>query len=707
MTVPQDFVSVSLAEGNHFSCSLSAVLLNIMGKFGGDAAVEELLRGADWSKPVEYLEQTGNWLSFKEAIALLDTAEAMTGDPLLARRVGEAAISTVTGSPVAAMLRALGRPEEAYRRIPATSAKMNLVTKIEAREVHEGYAVLGVTPLPGFPRARQHCEWTRGLLSQPPVAFGLPPAVVLHDECVVDGAAECVYRVSWQAAEPGTSEGSNWEALSLREQLKAATDRLEAMFATAADLIGSDDLDVTLARITDRAAHELRNPRCLLAVRLMPGGAPQVHARGIDFDEAERMAEGVLAEGSPLPSSWLVAPVRSHRRDYGRLVALYESEQQFFPQERRLIEVFGGYAAAALDSATALSEAHADRQRAEAEREEARRRLEESRALLALARQLATAGSSDQIAHRLADAIPAVLDCDRASVFLWDEDSGELARQAIYTNGNDQGITPVPARAEDVPRLAQWLARPDPEPYFIDIEDSPIRDALLDVGAVAAVAVPIATHDRFLGVVVVSVRTAPTRLEPSQELRDRLSGVTAHAVIALQNGRLVDQITHQASHDQLTGLINRGHFTDQLNAATRRTGEDAQTLSVFYIDLDGFKPINDRLGHAVGDAVLRQVANRLEEAVRSGDIVARLGGDEFAVLVGDIKTASEAQTMGHRLASVFDNPFDAGGQRLQLAASIGRADWPANADDIDALLQQADAAMYKKKRSRSVRAAVG
>ena len=172
--------------------------------------------------------------------------------------------------------------------------------------------------------------------------------------------------------------------------------------------------------------------------------------------------------------------------------------------------------------------------------------------------------------------MPGVIDCDRVSVYLWDEDEHACIRRAVNLindpNPDRPGGVEV-SRPEEVPQLARWLEHPDPEPYFIDLETSAIREPLLEVGAVASVAVPIATSERFIGSVVVSVLTDPERLAPTPELRDRLSGIAAHAVTALENGRLVDHITHQARHDRLTGLANRLAFGERLAAATERARE--------------------------------------------------------------------------------------------------------------------------------------
>jgi diguanylate cyclase (GGDEF)-like protein len=389
-----------------------------------------------------------------------------------------------------------------------------------------------------------------------------------------------------------------------------------------------------------------------------------------------------------------MASVRSHRNHYGWLVAMYQPGAEFFPQERQLLEVYARYAATALDGATALGEAQARQQ-------EAQRRYEESRTLLDLARRIAYAGSSDLVAQRLADAVPGVVDCDRVGVYLWSDERGELVRRAVNATqrGGDVEAGPTTVDPRDVAQLAAWIEHPTPEPLFIDLDTSPVRHALREVGAVAAVAVPISTGEHFLGCLVVSVVERPERLAPSAELQDRLSGVAAHAVTALENGRLIDHITHQASHDQLTGVANRVGFAERLSSAATQAGASDTQLALFYIDLDAFKPVNDGFGHDVGDELLRAVAQRLHGSVRGGDTVARLGGDEFAVLVEDIADAAQIAVVARRLESAFDAPFAAGGRTFAISASIGRAIWPLDVETPDALLAHADAAMYDVKRA--------
>jgi diguanylate cyclase (GGDEF)-like protein len=260
-----------------------------------------------------------------------------------------------------------------------------------------------------------------------------------------------------------------------------------------------------------------------------------------------------------------------------------------------------------------------------------------------------------------------------------------------------QKWTWVPDPGDPLDRL---LNNPTQDPSFIDFEtgDPELRRQLRRAGEAAAVLVPLSTEDSLLGVLVVSVLERAHRLRLNSDLLDRLSGVAAQATTALKNGALVDQITHQARHDQLTGLANRVQFAEELRTAVNRARNRDELVTVFYIDLDDFKPVNDEFGHDVGDQLLTALGKRLIACTRSGDTVARLGGDEFAVLIGTQTTASDADSVAARLADAFVDPFMIDGHRLRLSASIGRAVFPTDADSADSLLRRADASMFAAKR---------
>jgi diguanylate cyclase (GGDEF)-like protein len=236
------------------------------------------------------------------------------------------------------------------------------------------------------------------------------------------------------------------------------------------------------------------------------------------------------------------------------------------------------------------------------------------------------------------------------------------------------------------------------------VDEQGLLEIQRQLGIAAAIHVPLRAGDSFLGVLIVSVFDRPERLRPTPDLLDRLSGVAAQATTALQNGRLLDEMTHQALHDQLTGLANRLQFTDQLRAAIDRAREDLRPVTLLYVDLDGFKPVNDEFGHDVGDQLLVAVAKRMLGCTRPEDTVARLGGDEFAVLIGSNTAARDAEDVSDRLAQALTDPFMIEGHHLQIGASIGRALFPIDADGPDGLLRAADAAMFEVKRGSRDRA---
>jgi diguanylate cyclase (GGDEF)-like protein len=418
------------------------------------------------------------------------------------------------------------------------------------------------------------------------------------------------------------------------------------------------------------------------------------HHSGFEEEEALELAGRLLdSRLDELPSSWLVAEVSSHRRSYGRLVAM--SDASFFSQERYLLELYGRYAATALDGATALAEAN--------------RGHEEARALLELARTLAAARTTDEVVRSLVEAVPTVVDYDRMSVWVWDEDAGELACRG-HSTAKDEPLElyAMKFRPEDNGVLNSLLANPTSEPMFADRDsDDPYATAMLErFGGEAAMAAPMVARGDFLGTLTVTVTSDAARLRPRRELLDRVSGVVAQAATALQTAQLVDKVTHQARHDGLTGLANRTTFSERMEHALAAAGESGEPVALFFVDLDDFKSVNDELGHQAGDELLCRVAERLLGTIRSGDTVARLGGDEFAIVLSRVAGRSVVEAAAERVMRSFDEPFEVGGERVSLKASVGRAVWPEDAPEIEALMRHADAEMYREKRAARAQAAV-
>ena len=177
-----------------------------------------------------------------------------------------------------------------------------------------------------------------------------------------------------------------------------------------------------------------------------------------------------------------------------------------------------------------------------------------------------------------------------------------------------------------------------------------------------------------------------------------LEALTAVAVSAFNRRRLSDEMTYLARHDALTGLHNRAIFTDRLTQALERRAPRGQ-VAVLYIDLDGFKEVNDVLGHEAGDALLALVAERINQCLRLGDTAARLGGDEFGILLDDLTDESQADQVGERLLEALSVPFEIAHRQVRVQGSIGIAFSGTEASSAEKLINSADTAMYAAKSS--------
>jgi diguanylate cyclase (GGDEF)-like protein len=158
-----------------------------------------------------------------------------------------------------------------------------------------------------------------------------------------------------------------------------------------------------------------------------------------------------------------------------------------------------------------------------------------------------------------------------------------------------------------------------------------------------------------------------------------------------------DQLEHQATHDALTGLGNRKLFDELLVRAVFRAERSRRPLAVLYLDLDGFKDVNDAFGHQAGDRVLAETARRLESVVRPGDIVARLGGDEFVVLCESLATPDDAERIAARIVQALGRPIPVAAGAATVSASVGIAIGVPD-ESAASIVARADEAMYRTKQ---------
>lgn len=166
-----------------------------------------------------------------------------------------------------------------------------------------------------------------------------------------------------------------------------------------------------------------------------------------------------------------------------------------------------------------------------------------------------------------------------------------------------------------------------------------------------------------------------------------------------QLDRQNQELKSLALHDALTGLPNRRLLMDRLSLAMAHARRSQCTMALMFLDLDGFKQINDTLGHDVGDALLCLVANRLNGIVRQQDTVARLGGDEFMIALPELSHASDAADLGSAVIQALSQPYLIKGRNVQLTASVGVSVYPIHGEDVATLMKSADLALYEAKHS--------
>ena len=231
----------------------------------------------------------------------------------------------------------------------------------------------------------------------------------------------------------------------------------------------------------------------------------------------------------------------------------------------------------------------------------------------------------------------------------------------------------------------------------------PWREPGRQTGVVACAALPLLKGGQSIGVLMFFISRSWAM---DEEIIALLARMAANVSFALDNfeheerrNRAEARARYLATHDNLTGLPNRGMFSQTLSDAIKVALRYHHDFSVMFIDLDRFKIINDTLGHAAGDLLLAEVATRLERCLRDSDVIARLGGDEFVVLLRQVSDGHQAAAVAQKLLSSVDKAIVIHGQKCRVTASIGIATFPADGEDEQTLIKNADAAMYLAKRA--------
>ena len=298
--------------------------------------------------------------------------------------------------------------------------------------------------------------------------------------------------------------------------------------------------------------------------------------------------------------------------------------------------------------------------------------------------------------RRIHGIVGTLLPANNLFVALYDEKKDELSFP-YYVDAHD--LAPAPRKLDsgtlsaEVIRSGQaLLLTPD-----TDVALSEHIDTIIGKDSLDWLGVPLNSSKGIIGALVVQSYSGEVRYtEQDKSLLQFVSNQIASAIVRKQNEAWLQYIAH---HDPLTDLPNRELFHDRLQTALARARRNKERLVVLYIDLDGFKEVNDGHGHAVGDLLLQEVAQRIRRCLRESDTVGRIGGDEFVVLLNNITLPEHGAVVAEKIRAVLDRPFELGGKRLHISSSIGVATYPEHGDDNKQLIRHADEAMYAAKKN--------
>ena len=583
-------------------------------------------------------------------------------------RVAEAVLHHSVGAAERLALSLTGGPGRLLRMIAKAGAKFSSVAEMRALRVTRTSATVEYRLVDGYQPSRFDCDYTRGLLMQVPAVFGLPSATVTHTACQVRGAEACEYEVKWRQPR------MPWRRGPARDGVLESTmlGQLEQLQTTVAELVAARDPARALATVADRAGYAVNARAFLLLARPSADAPSQVHSFGLTAQEVAHYTREITPVASP---GRLVARIASGQQDYGHLIAFGDD---FFDTDRELLNAYANLAAVTLDTLSAVATA-ADRQRT-------------AESLLALSSALTRAQSRREVADVTVKAAHAMLSADRASVLLLSDDGTmRIAAHQGWAPEFTEKLATFRLNPGDTEYVGTLLERPDlPQLHDRSTDDPFIRGVLDEFRLDSMVVVAIALPDRCYGMIVASF-AGPREAARGRRFAVDMAGVANQAATVLRGLELLAQSWRQANVDALTGIPNRRAFMTALDEALAGDG------ALLFIDLDGFKAVNDTLGHAAGDRLLTVVAERLSAAVRDGDLLARLAGDEFVVLAKDVLGGSELDRLAGRLAGAFAEPVQLGDSAVPVRASVGSTLFTAG-QDSEEVLHRADTAMYEAKR---------
>ncbi|MFZ0664887.1 MAG: EAL domain-containing protein [Acidimicrobiales bacterium] len=697
-----------------FSGAVSGIVVRYVRAMRSPTAVLRMLDDAGDNRAPRTLEEPTCWSTYDEVVDLFGAAGRILGDPDVGFHLGRAFIGQFESTEIADLVRGTGAMSELLRSAIASLNKMSPIATVDVVDEKGSTAVVRVRTHEPFQRHIYICDFTKGVLSAIPTLLGSGPLKLTELECQARGGRYCRYVLDW--AHPSEEIVAVVRKEDERDVLTSTvpvnqvlddlsepepligpesddlSERLEEAYATAADLVATDGVEAVLRRIASRAERSIGASGYVMVVTGPRGRPLQLHSGSVADSDLTDLVTSVLSATASSPGpDVLTVDIESPRNHYGRL-ACFPTPEGFADDAKDVLAAYAAYAAAALDLASADDQVH--------------RSDESAESLLDFSRALAGAATVDDIAWRLAETVPSVIGSDRSTVMLWDTEEQVLTVRAAT------GPAAAAAMAGDNPdsRAGYRIERASTvlfervlhthEILVVDssTDDELIRSVLEATDTACSVIAPLFASEEFFGVVLANFDQPPKKDPRADfELQTRLASLADHAVIAMQNTRLLEQVTHLAWHDSLTSLPNRRLLEDRVNQELVRARRNGESTCMFFIDLDRLKEVNDNFGHAAGDDLIRSVASRLVDTVRRQDTVARLGGDEFAVLLPGLADLGDIDTLARRTLDALRRRYTLIGKEVHVSGSIGIAVAPGHGETYDELLSNADAAMYRAK----------
>jgi diguanylate cyclase (GGDEF)-like protein len=387
-----------------------------------------------------------------------------------------------------------------------------------------------------------------------------------------------------------------------------------------------------------------------------------------------------LGPGRPGPCSLLAVPLHFESRVSGMICLIAQGGGQFDDDDLRLVQILSDQAAVAIENARLLSGRD--------------QLVHELAALLDVSEAAGAAADEQQLAKLLTEKMRRATNMDAAVISRWDD--GSTVLRTVWRDGVMGPETPTDVTESPMRRAVLRDGRPAVV-QADSAESTPEQTQLRLMGGRTLIALPLNAGGRTIGIIELIAMRQPRVLDEAE--MQAAEAMASLAATGLEKVRLVEQLRSAADMDLVTNVHNHRYLQERLRQEVARSARSHSPFGVLMLDLDKFKPVNDKHGHADGDRVLHSIGATIKQYLRTSDVVARYGGDEFVVLMPDTPP-EHAELVSQRVVAGIRNRRHSmsDGTVVSVGVSGGLAVYPTDGRTSAQLLQSADAAMYSAKR---------